>query len=368
MRTRAALLLQQPGKWEIHEVDLQEPKQNEVLVRLVASGLCHSDDHMAKGDFTMSVPRNGGHEGGGIVEAVGPGVTMVEVGDHIVTSFIPSCGLCRWCSSGMQQLCDVGAKFATGAMPDGTFRMFLDGQPVAKSGSGGTFAEMNVMHELSCIKVPKDIPLDAACLVGCGVPTGYGSAVNAAGIAPGDVVIVLGIGGLGANAIQGSKHVGASRIIAVDTFESKRAPAQFFGATDFFTDMGEATELARSLTNGQGADAAIITIGKINGEAIGQAFSAIRKAGTVVVTSVGNMADGGIPVSFFELAMYQKRIQGVVYGNSSPRLAVPRLLDMYRQGTLKLDELITTRYSLDQINQGYEDMHDGKNIRGIIEF
>src|SRR5215218_10474461 len=254
VKTRAAVLRHQPGKWDVVEVELQAPQQGEVLVRMAHSGLCHSDDHIAKGDLLLPMPFNGGHEGSGIVEAVGPGVTDLEVGDHIVTSFVPSCGKCRWCASGMQNLCDAGARFGKGSMADGTFRMFLDGEPVVKGGALGTFAERNVFLAESCVKIAPDIPLDVACLVGCGVPTGWGSAVHAAAVSPGDVVIVMGIGGLGANALQGARSAGARRIIAVDTVESKRDKAVVFGATDFSTSIEEATELARSLTNGQGAD------------------------------------------------------------------------------------------------------------------
>jgi len=368
VKTRAAVLRTQPAPWEVVEVDLHDPGPGEVLVRMAYAGLCHSDDHISKGDLQMPMPLNGGHEGSGIVEALGPGVTELQVGDHVVGSFVPACGMCRWCASGMQQLCDGGANFGRGSMPDGTFRMFLDGAPVARAGALGTFAERNVFAEASCVRIAPEIALDAACLVGCGVPTGFGAAVNAAQVQVGDVVIVMGIGGLGANALQGARAAGARRIIAVDTMESKQKLSYTFGATDFTTSMEEATQIARSLTNGQGADSAIITIGIISGEPIAEAFSAIRKAGIVAVASQGSPQSSGIPVNHFELTMFQKRIQGVLYGNGSPRREIPRMLEMYSEGTLQLDELITTRYPLDQINQGYQDMHAGKNIRGVIEF
>jgi NDMA-dependent alcohol dehydrogenase len=368
MKTKAAILRTQPGKWDVVEVELDEPKRGEVLVRMSCSGLCHSDDHIAKNDVKVPLPYNGGHEGSGIVEAIGEGVRELAVGDHIVTSFVPACGKCRWCASGMQNLCDAMAKYSRGAMTDGTYRMHLDGVDVAKNGGLGTFSEWNVFHQESCIKIRDEVPLDVACLAGCGVPTGWGSAVNGAKVQAGDVVIVMGIGGLGANALQGARACGASRVIAVDTMRSKRDVSFTFGATDFTTSIDDGAELARSLTNGQGADSAIITISVINGESIAQAFSAIRKAGTVVVTSQGNAESSGIPVNHFELAMYQKRIQGVLYGNGSPNREVHRLLDMYMEGRLKLDELITTRYDLEQINDGYQDLLDGKNVRGIIQY
>jgi NDMA-dependent alcohol dehydrogenase len=368
LKTRAAVLRQQPGNWEVLEVDLDEPKQGEVLVRIAHSGLCHSDDHAAKGDVPVPLPKNGGHEGSGVVEAIGPGVESLAVGDHIVTSFVASCGKCRWCASGMQNLCDAGALFATGAMPDGTFRMYFEGQAVCGGGASGTFTELNVFSERCCIKIHDDIPLDAACLVGCGVPTGFGSAVHSAQVEPGDVVIVMGVGGVGANALQGAQAAGASRIIAVDLVASKREKALELGATDFTTSMDKAADLAQSLTNGQGADSVIITVGLLQGEWVGQALAAIRKGGIVAVTAVGPKSLSSIPVNLFELAMFQKRIQGVLYGAGSPRREVQRLLDMYVAGRLKLDELITARYSLSQINDGFQDMLEGKNIRGVIDF
>ena len=368
MRIKAALLYEQPGKWQVDEVELDQPRDREILVRMAYAGLCHSDDHCATGDVGVPLPFNGGHEGSGIVEAVGPGVTSLEVGDHIVASFVPACGTCRWCATGVGNLCDRGADILLGTMADGTFRMSVGGKGVAQAGGLGTFAEYSVFQEASSIKIDKDIPLDAAALVSCGVPTGWGSAVNAAAVEPGDVVVVMGIGGVGANAVQGAKHAGASRIIAVDLLPQRQEAAEMCGATDFTTDIDEATALARSLTDGQGADSAIVTVSIVAGEPIAQAFNAIRKAGTVVVTSQGPLAAEGIPVNLFELSMYQKRIQGALFGMDTPRRQIPRLLQLYKDGRLKLDELITRRYSLEEINQGYEDMLAGRNIRGVLDF
>lgn len=369
METRAALLYESPGKWETTVVDLDEPKHGEVLVQLAASGLCHSDDHYVTGDTPPSVlPLCGGHEGSGIVRAVGPGVTDLVEGDHVITSFIPSCGTCRWCASGMQHLCDNGMFIAVGTMLDGTYRMHLGGKDVAANASIGTFSEWQVMHERSVVKVSKDLPLDVICLVACGVPTGWGSATSAAGIEPGDVVVVMGCGGIGINAVQGAAHKGAAHVVAVDPAPLKREVSLALGATEVFADIAEATEFVRSITNGQGADSAIVATGVRTGEHIGQAFSAIRKAGTVVVTGLGNYRDATIPVNLIELSMYQKRIQGCLYGNGSPRLQIPTLLNLYQAGALKLDELITHRYTLDQVNAGYADMHAGRNVRGIVDF
>jgi NDMA-dependent alcohol dehydrogenase len=367
MQTRAAILREVPGKWEVHTVDLDPPRDGEVLVRIVASGLCHSDDHFATGDITVGhLPICGGHEAAGVVEAVGPGVRALRVGDHIVTSFIPSCGRCRWCAGGQQNLCDNGAHMLEGMQLDGTFRMHLDGEDVAQAGLLSTFAEYSVMPEQSCIKISSDVPLEIAALLGCAVPTGWGSAVNAAQVSPGDVVMVVGAGGIGINAVQGARHAGATRIIVVDPVELKRDAAPKLGATDAFAGREEAAELARSLTNGQGADSVIVCIGVPTGDDVGAAFSATRKAGTVVLTGAAPDTAVGLPVGLLELTMYQKRIQGSLYGGCSPAKDVPRLLDLWQAGQLRLEELVTRTYSLDEINQGYEDLHAGINVRGVL--
>jgi NDMA-dependent alcohol dehydrogenase len=369
MQTKAALLREVPGRWEVHTVELDEPRANEVLVRIVAAGLCHSDDHFATGDISVGhLPFCGGHEAAGVVEAVGPGVSTLKVGDHIVTSFIPGCGRCRWCASGQQNLCDNGALMLEGTQLDGSFRMHLDGEDVGQAGLLSAFSEYTVMPEWSAIKIADDVPLDVAALLGCAVPTGWGSAVNAAQVSPGDVVIVMGIGGIGASAIQGARHAGATQIIAVDPVELKRTTALELGATDAFDNLPEAADLARSLTNGQGADATIVTVGVVTGEHVSAAFSSIRKAGTLVVTAAGSERPDPVALSLLELTMYQKRIQGCLYGMMSPSKDVPRLLGLWRAGQLKLEELLTRTYRLEDINDGYADMHAGRNIRGLISF
>jgi NDMA-dependent alcohol dehydrogenase len=373
MKTSAALLHQQPGSWDVCEVELDEPRDHEVRVRMVASGLCHSDDHFATGDISVGhLPFCGGHEGAGVVEAVGPGVSTVAVGDHIVTSFIPSCGRCRWCAGGQQNLCNNGALMLEGMQLDGTFRMHSRGPDgPADVGQGGlvsTFAERTVMPEWSCIRIPTDVPLDVAALLGCGVPTGWGSAVNAAAVTPGDVVIVIGVGGIGVNAVQGARHAGASAVIAVDPVELKRDTAMKLGATHSFADIGEAAELARGLTDGQGADAAILCVGVLRGADVTDAFAAIRKAGTVVVTAAAGETERDLSIGLLELTMFQKRIQGSLYGMMSPARDVPRLLGLWRAGALRLEELVTRTYSLSEINQGYADLHAGEIIRGLVRF
>jgi len=370
MRTRGAVVTKVPGAYEVIDLELDEPRQGEIQVKMVASGLCHSDDHLATGDIPVAVyPFAGGHEGAGVVEKVGPHTLGFEVGDHVVFSFLPGCGRCRWCASGMQNLCDLGAGLLTGArFEDPTsYRLHtLDGEPVGQMCGISTFVEHTVVSVNSAVKVDKDLPLDRVCLLGCGVGTGWGSAVNSAGVRPGDTVIIMGIGGIGINAVQGAAQAGASNVIAVDPVPFKREKALELGATHAFSDIAEADELAKSLTNGQGADSVIVTIGVVKGEHVGQAFAATRKAGTVVVTGLGNIAEVGIPVSLGELTLFQKRIQGSLFGASNPSSDILRQVQMYRDGKLKLDELVTTTYALDEIAKGYEDMHAGKNIRGVV--
>lgn len=369
MRTRGAVLFEQPGAWHVVDLDLDEPRDHEVLVRIAATGLCHSDYHWQKGTIRpYYLPVCGGHEGSGIVEAIGRDVRDVAVGDHIVTSFIPSCGRCKWCASGQQNLCDNGALMFAGTQLDGTYRMHYEGKDVGQSCCLSTFSELSVIPEWACIKIDHDIPLSSAALVACGVPTGWGSAVNAAAVKPGDVVIVAGVGGIGINAAQGAKHAGASRVLVVDPNEFHRKFALDIAATEVFAHISEATEAAKAVTNGQGADAVILCMGTLAPEFIAEAFNAIRKGGTVVVTAAAPQDVYNAPVNLLELTMYQKRIQGSLFGMMSPNTDVPRLLDLYKVGQLKLDELITTTYSLDQINEAYDDLEAGKNIRGVILF
>ncbi|MGQ0626143.1 MAG: NDMA-dependent alcohol dehydrogenase [Sporichthyaceae bacterium] len=369
MTCNAAVLFDAPGQWEIAEVTVDDPLDFEVRVKWAAAGLCHSDDHIAKGDVPMAhLPLCGGHEGAGVVEAVGPGVRELQVGDHVVAAFIPSCGRCRWCATGQQNLCDNGAFMMMGTQLDGTFRMRRDDLEIAQTSLVGTFSEYSVVPEWAAVKIEKDIALETAALVGCGVPTGWGSAVNAAEVKPGQVVIVMGIGGIGINAVQGAKHAGAARIIAVDPVVFKRDSALKLGATDACETMNEATDLAQSLTCGQGADSAIVTVGVVEGYHVAEAFASIRKSGTVVLTAMANIDSAQIPINLFELAMFQKRIQGALFGMMSPARAIPQLLDLYRAGHLQLDQLGTRQYRLEDINDGYADMHAGLNVRGVVVF
>lgn len=371
--TRGAIVRSAPGKYEVVDLELDEPSAGEIEVKMVASGLCHSDDHIATGDIPVGTyPFAGGHEGSGIVTRAGANKKGLKEGDHVVFSFLPSCGHCRWCASGMQNLCDLGAGLLAGTRwEENTTRLRLadDGTPVGQMCGISTFCETTLVSEDSCVKVPDDIPLEVACLVGCGVGTGWGSAVNAGGVQPGHTTIVMGIGGIGINAVQGASHAGAANIIAVDPVALKREKAQELGATHAVETMEEATEIAKQFTNGQGADQTVVTVGVVKPDHIGQAMASIRKAGTVVVTALGDInSTEPLPVSLADVTLFQKRIQGAMFGMSNPNWDILRQLELYRAGALKLDELVTTTYTLDQVATAYEDMHAGKNIRGVIRY
>jgi NDMA-dependent alcohol dehydrogenase len=370
VNTRGAVMRSAPGTWEVTDLVSDDPRAGELQVKLAASGLCHSDDHVATGDMPVATyPMCGGHEGAGVVTGVGPNTKGFKEGDHVVFSFLPACGKCRWCASGMSYLCDLGAGLLVGARFDDqeSFRISTpDGAPVGQMCGIGTFAGVTTVHVESAVKIPDEIPLEVACLTGCSVGTGWGSSVTAAKVEPGDTVIIMGIGGIGSNAVQGAAYAGASHVIAVDPVPFKREKAQEFGATETFESIEEAADFARSVTNGQGADKAIVTVGVTTGEHVAQAFSAIRKAGTVVVTGLGDITAVGLPISLGELTLFAKEIKGAMFGGSNPHTDILKMLRLYQEGNLKLDEQITNKYTLDEVNKGYEDMHAGRNIRGVI--
>jgi NDMA-dependent alcohol dehydrogenase len=370
--TRAAVVWQAPGKYEVTDLLVDDPLDNEVQVKMVAAGLCHSDDHVATGDMPAGTyPVAGGHEGAGIITKAGRNSKGLNEGDHVIFSFLPVCGHCRWCATGMSQICDNGAGLMSGKRFSGSQTPIMvtpDGAAITQMTGLATFAEVTTVSADNIVKVDDDVPLDKAVLLGCGVGTGWGSAVYAGEVRPGQTVIVMGVGGVGIHAVQGARYAGASHVIAVDPVAFKRDTALQTGATHAFASIAEAAETARQLTNGQGADAAIVTVGVLTGEDIAQAVSATRKAGITVVSAIPPYKAVGIPLPLAELVLYRKRIQGALFGNSNPMHDIRLQLELYRQGALKIDELITSTYSLDEIARGYQDMHDGRNIRGVIVF
>ncbi|MGH9169649.1 MAG: NDMA-dependent alcohol dehydrogenase [Acidimicrobiales bacterium] len=369
MQARAAVLWGLNEEWKVTDVQLDDPEPGEVLVRMSAAGLCHSDEHIVTGDIPMALPAVGGHEGAGVVESVGEHVTSLQPGDHVVMSFIPSCGRCRPCVSGSQNLCDLGAHLMLGTpIANGRHRMFADGQGLAPMSLVGCFASHQVLHESSLIKIDPEIPLDKAALVSCGVATGWGSAVNTARVGAGDVVVVVGVGGIGANAVQGARMAGARWIVAVDPVEFKHELAKRFGATHVAKDVYAAYALVNEMTRGEMADSAIITTGVATGDLLAPVMSLVKKGGTVVVTAIAPFSQSEVSLSLFELTLWQKEIRGSLFGGGNPRADIPRILTLYGDGSLLLDELITKTYSLDDINEGYSDMRAGRNVRGVVVF
>ena len=386
MKSKAAVLRGVGIDWEVTEVDLDPPRAGEVLVKMAYAGVCHSDEHFYSGDSVPSAdmeemmrasgvpvpewfPMLGGHEGSGVVEQVGPGVTALKPGDHVAISFFPACGSCRFCVTGHTYLCDVGADIYSKEMTtDHTRRRHLGDEDLMAMMQVGTFSEYVVASERSLVKIHDWIPLEAASLVSCGVTTGFGSGSVAAGTEVGDTVVVIGVGGIGMNAVQGAKAAGAKHIVAIDPNEFKREIAPSFGATHTAVDAGSALELVKEITWGVMADRVVLTPGVVPADLIMIAMMLLRKGGTCVLTGMAKITDMMVPLVLGDMVSSCKTLKGVLYGEMNPREAMPRLLSMYEAGNLKLDELVTQKYKLDDINEAMRDLRAGKNIRGVIEF
>ncbi|HEX5193204.1 MAG TPA: NDMA-dependent alcohol dehydrogenase [Solirubrobacteraceae bacterium] len=367
MKTRGAVLLEVGGDWTTEDIELDPPKRGEVLVRMVASGLCHSDLHYQTPGFDIPVPLVGGHEGAGVVEEIGEGVEGLAIGDHVITTFMPSCGHCPACVDGLGQLCDRGALMTSGFALDQTTRVRVNGTPAMAMTWTGTFAEYSVSPVDSLIKIDKEVPLDKVVLISCGVPTGWGSAVNIAEVKPGHTVVVIGAGGVGMNAVQGAAFSGASQIIVVEPHQWKRdAAISTFGATHGVASLQDALPLVTELTHGRMADSAIIHVGQVQGEMIQPSLDLVKKAGTLAISAVGRMDQIDATLNVFMFAMMQKTIRGALYGGTPPKQSIPQLVELYKRGQLKLDELITNTYAVDDVNEAYQDLEAGKNLRGVV--
>jgi NDMA-dependent alcohol dehydrogenase len=359
-------VLRGPGDWEVVDLDLLDPGPGQVRVELAYAGLCHSDEHLRF--ESQRYPIVGGHEGAGVVQAVGDGVSALQPGDHVVTSFLPACGHCRWCAAGRSNLCDLGATIGTGQLPDGTWPFRLDGEELGGYCMVGAFAEHAVLSEHSCVKIDERYPLDVAALMACSVPTGWGSAVNAGPVRPGDVVVVVGTGGVGCNAVQGAAGVGAQHVIAVDPVEFRREFARTLGATHAVASTREAVPLARDLSRGTGADVVVLATGVTDPQITGGAYRCLGKGGTLVLTGLADhFTETTVTLPGNITTIFEQRIQGALYGMCNAYRDIPRLLRLYEEGRLKVDELITKRYSLDEVNQGYQDQRDGAVIRGVLQ-
>lgn len=364
MKILAAVLYAPDRTFVVEQLDLDEPRAGEVLVKIAASGVCHSDWHVATGDTKQPMPVVTGHEGAGVVQQVGAGVTRVRVGDPVTLSWTPDCGECFYCLRGQPNLCETyTAPLWKGVMLDGTTRLSKKGQPVYHYCGLATFAEYAVVPEQACIPIHPDIPLNVAALVGCAVATGVGAALYTSPVRAGDCVVVYGAGGIGLNIIQGAALAGASRIIAVDTNPAKAAIARQFGATDTLLADAHTNATIRRMTEGRGAEHVFESVGlpKVQETALG----AVRPGGTLTLVGLAPMGSGtNLPGAI--LVRQEITVKGSYYGSVSPRRDFPLLLAMYRDGRLKLDELVSREYRLDQINEAYAAMLEGSTARGVI--
>lgn len=359
-----AVVCRSLNHFAVEEVTVDDPKDDEVQIRIAACGVCHSDLSATNGTIPLPQPLVIGHEAAGVVEMVGSNVTEVAPGDHVVVSWVPMCGKCRYCMEGRPALCDMSAK-AAATMPDGTTRFKdAEGKQLFALAGTGVMAEYATLHRDNVIKIDPDIPLDKAALVGCAVMTGVGAAINTAKIEPGSSVAVFGAGGIGLNVIQGAALAGARQIIAIDLADKKLELAQQFGATHIINpdSDGDAVAKIKELT-GDGADYAFECIGMP--VTIQQSYEAIRKGGTAVVVGVSKVTDQ-VTLGAFMMPFTEKVLMGSMYGSARPRIDFPRLLDLYKANRLKLDELVTATYTIDDVQRAFDDMTKGVNARGVI--
>ena len=361
---KAAVLYEKFQPLAVEELELESPRQREVLVKMTASGVCHSDLHYMKGDREHPLPVVLGHEGAGIVEETGPDVSYVQPGDHVVLSFVPTCGRCSFCVKGRQNLCEARYQLK-GNLLDGTSRLRKGQQAIHHFNGLSTFGEYAVVPEDSLVKVREDAPLDRVALIGCGVPTGVGAVINTAKVRPGSSVVVIGCGGVGLNVVQGAALAGAETIIGVDIHGAKLEQALDFGATHLVnaaTD--DLLERVRDITKGEMADYAFEVIGST--DAINQALSTTKRGGTTVAVGVAPAgAELTIDPDFLHL---DRVLMGCTYGSCYPRADMPMLIDLYMARKLKLDELISQTFKLDDINTAFDVLDRGEVARSIIRY
>ncbi len=368
VKTKAAIAVKAGAPLEIVELDLEGPKDGEVLVEIIATGVCHTDAFTLSGDDPEGeFPAILGHEGAGIVREVGKGVTSVAVGDHVIPLYTPECRECDYCLHPKTNLCQkIRGTQGKGLMPDGTSRFSLNGKPVLHYMGCSTFSNFTVMPEIALAKVRKDAPFDKICYIGCGVTTGVGAVVFDAKVEPGSTVAVFGLGGIGLNVIQGAKMVGASRIIGVDINPSKVELAKQFGMTDFINpnDVDDVVSAIIDLTNG-GVDYSFECIGNV--DVMRNALECCHKGwGESVIIGV---AGAGKEISTRPFQLVTGRVwRGSAFGGARGRTDVPKIVDWYMDGKINIDDLITHKMPLEKINEAFDLMHEGKSIRSIVEY
>lgn len=353
---KAAVLYETNKPMVVEEIEIDEPQRGQVMVKTAAAGICHSDLHFMEGLWPFPLPVVLGHEASGVVERVGEGVTAVQPGDHVILSFVPWCGACRYCAEGRPFLCTQGGTR--------TRHLHKGDQTLSIFSSVSAFAEYMVVQEHGLVKIREDAPLDKVALVGCGVMTGVGAVVNTAKVEIGSSVAVIGAGGVGLNVIQGAVLAGASRIIAIDLRDNKLEMAKQFGATDTVNASSDDPVAAvRGLTGG-GADYAFEVIG--SPEAISQAFDMVGAGGEAIVVG---MAPFGTQASLNTMGFFRgKAVRGCFYGSTRPLIDMPHMVDLYLAGHLKLDQLVTRTYQLEEINDAFAALKNGEVARSIIKF
>jgi len=365
MRTVAALLENPREPVEVVDLDIERPRAGEVMVEIAATGVCHSDLSVADGSLGNPMPVVLGHEGAGTIVELGAGVSDLAVGDHVVLAWLAQCGACFYCVHGQAELCErAGLSFARSNLPDGTTRLSRHGTPVFQMAGLGTFARHCVVPARSAVRVPDALPLAPAALIGCAALTGFGAAVNTADIRAGDSVAVVGGGGVGLNAVQGARASGAARVIVIDPSAERREFARSVGATDVLPPSATMAQEVRALTAGRGVDVAFEVVG--HADTIDAAVKIARRGGQIVLVGAAR-ADVLLSVPAFNgVVMTGKKILGSLYGSANIRRDVPRLVDLYHSGTLKLDELVTERFSLSQAAEAVEYCRQGRGVRGVM--
>ncbi len=367
MKTRAAIMFEHNQPVVIDEIDVEPPKEGEVLVKMKAAGVCHSDLSVVTGTIYYDQPTVLGHEGAGEIVEVGPGVKSVEAGQRVMLAFISACGTCYQCTRGRPNICETHwLKYPRGTLFDGTTRFFQGSRRFLQMSRVGAMSDYVVVSENGVIPIQGDAPIDKAALIGCSVTTGVGAVVHTAKVEVGSDVAVIGIGGTGINVIQGAVMAGARRIIAVDVQPERLRWAEEFGATDVVNASdGKTVKQVRKLTDGDGVDYSFEAIG--NPRTMAEAFGMLRFGGTAVIIGIAGKDDKvSLPAQLFPAG--ERRMVGSMYGSSRMRTDMPRLLDLYRVGRLKLDELVSQTYRLDQINEAFEELKAGRGRRGVILF
>ncbi len=366
MQIRAAVLHQVGQPFQVETLDLEGPKAGEVLVKVAAAGVCHSDYHLVTGASKHPLPVVPGHEGAGFVEAIGPGVSDIQPGDFVVLNWAPNCGECFYCQHGRPSLCSTYLEpIWAGTMMDGTARLSRNEQPVFHFSALACFAEYAVVPQESCVRLSKDVRPEVAAIIGCAVTTGVGAVLYTADVQAGSSVVVFGAGGVGLSVILGAKLAGASRIIAVDTNQPKLDLARSLGATHGLTAGPNAVDEIKELTEGRGADYVFEAIGLTSVQE--QSLYAARSGGTVVLAGISPMgSQTNLPGAI--ITRRELTVKGSYYGTANTSRDFPLFADLYLQGKLDLDKLISKTYSLDQINEAYTDMLGGKIARGVIVF